>query len=87
MEHRVMVEKGVSGVKDNEHNFCREVLKEQNAMSWDALIRGGEICLKVGLPNCCEQFLHQEQVKEAVLYHHQKVMKEEKLEDIRNEDF
>jgi hypothetical protein len=99
MEHRVMTEKVclvtriLHATEDQEENYAREILQEQLANGWGGLTKEvEEICLRVGLPNACSQFVSRQEVKEAMLASSAKVLKEQmaglkKLELIKQEDF
>ena len=61
------------------------------AMQWDGLsMEVKQICDKLGLPDACTTFVHREAVKEAALYSHLKVLKEEysmeKLKHLKDND-
>ena len=60
-------------------------------MQWDGLSKEvQEICSKVGLPDACSTFVPRDKVKEAVMYSHLKVLKEEytmeKLKHLKDKD-
>ena len=73
MGHRVMAEKVclvtriLHSTDESEENYAREILTEQLANAWDGLSKEvEEICSRVGLPNACTQYVHREEVMEAI---------------------
>ena len=77
--------------EEDSDSYAKEVLQEQLARGWKGLTSEVvEICLKVGLPNACEEFISREEVVEAMLNSNLKVLKEEygmsKLKHLKNSD-
>ena len=75
----------------NEEGYAKEILQEQMDMKWDGLSKEvTEICDKLGLPDACTTFVQREEVTEAALYSHLKVLKEEysmeKLKHLKDDD-
>jgi hypothetical protein len=99
MEHRVMLEnvclvtRILHSTGEQEENYAREILQEQLANGWGGLTKEvEEICLRVGLPSACGQFVSREEAKQAMLASSAKVLKEQmvglkKLQSIQQEDF
>ena len=99
MEHRVWLEK-ISLVTStlfcypDQENYAREMLEEQMRQGWEGLASEvQEICLKVGLPDACKQYINRKEACEAITFHNMKVVKEEmeakapkKLKQMRNLD-
>ena len=96
-KHRIWTEKVVLVTKIihqniEGENYAQEVLLEQYKNGWGGLTEEVvQICKSVGLRNACEVFLTRAEVKEAILYHHLSILKEEmkgkkKLARICNED-
>ena len=95
MDHRIMIEKVclVTRVMHvmNEEGYAKAILQEQMDMKWDGLSKEvTEICDKLGLPDACTTFVQREEVTEAALYSHLKVLKEEysmeKLKHLKDDD-
>ena len=95
-QHRIMVEKiclltKIMNEEDEEDSYAKEILKEQMEMGWEGLTKEVmEMCEEVGLPNACTVYLKREEVSEAVMYNHLKILKEEygmeKLKHLQNMD-
>ena len=93
-EHRIMLEKICLVTKlmnqDSEEDFyAKEILKEQLEMGWEGLTKEViRFCEEIGLPNPCQEYLNRQEVAEAVMYSHLKVLKEqysmEKLKHLKN---
>jgi hypothetical protein len=82
MEHKVALEK-VCLVSDTLHrrgeqNYARELLAEELAQGWPGItMEVKAICRQMGLPDATEKYLYRKEVKEAMSYHHLKIIKEE----------
>ena len=97
MEYRVMIEKvclvtGVLFYHKEEENYARDLLQEQLLMGWGGLTREvEEICLKIGLPNACKEYIHRDKVVDHIRVSNLKKIKKDmeglsKVERIVNED-
>ena len=77
--------------EDIEDSYAKEILKEQMAMGWEGLTKEVmQMCEEIGLPNPCTVFLNRQEVSEAVMYSHLKILKKEysmeKLRHLQNTD-
>ena len=75
----------VFALKELDKNaLAREVFDEQMEMGWPGLgLEAEEICRTIGIPNICTENVGKAEVKEAIMYHHMKEMKEE----IKNKNY
>ena len=75
----------VFALKELDKNaLAREVFDEQMEMGWPGLgLEAEEICRTIGIPNICTEDVGKAEVKEAIMYHHMKEMKEE----IKNKNY
>ena len=68
MEHRVYLEKvclvnSILFKHSEQESYAKELLEEQLARGWEGITKEvEEICLKVGLPNACKEFVRREEV-------------------------
>ena len=95
-EHRIMLEKvclvsRIMFFHTDEENYAREILQEQLRQGWKGLAQEVvEICQKIGLSNACLEYVQREEVAEAIMISHLKVLKEEykmeKLKHLQNTD-
>ena len=81
----------VMNQEDEDDSLAKEILKEQIAMGWEGLTKEViKFCDQVGLPNPCSEFLSRQDVSEALMFSHLKVLKEEyskeKLKHLKNTD-
>ena len=98
MGHTVMAEKVclvtriLHSTDESEENYAREILMEQCTKGWDGLSKEvEEICRRLSLPNACTQYVHREEVMEAIVCSSTQELKEQmagltKLEAISKED-
>ena len=69
---------GYMGEEDEEDSYAKEILKEQVEMGWEGLTKEVmKMCEEVGLPNACTVYLKRDDVSEAVMYNHLKILKED----------
>ena len=97
MEHRVYLEKvclvnSILFKHSEQESYAKELLEEQLARGWEGItMEVEEICLKVGLPNACKEFVRREEVVKNIKLSSLKKLKLDmegltKLDTMRKED-
>ena len=91
MVEKICLVTKIMNEEDEEDSYAKEILKEQMEMGWEGLTKEVmKMCEEVGLPNACTVYLKRDQVSEAVMYNHLKILKEEygmeKLKHLQNTD-
>ena len=68
----------VVAIRKAEGTLTKLVLEEQLTMGWPGLCQEvTKICDTIGLPDVCQEDVDKSEVREAVFWHHYKVLKEE----------
>ena len=82
----------VVAIKKAEGTLAKLVMEEQLLMGWPGLCQEvSTICNTISLPEICQEDVDKSEVREAVIWHHYKVLKEEmeplkKLQELVKED-